>query len=92
MIRRNSGHIVSIASLAGHIGTAGLSDYTASKFGAVGFNESLRAELKLKGYSSLKFYFFKLIRYQNYLYMSIFYRHRYVRRSLRKCFSSKLFI
>ena len=37
--------------MAGHIGTAGLTDYCASKFGAVGFNESLRFEIKSKGYS-----------------------------------------
>jgi short-subunit dehydrogenase len=32
--------------MAGVIGTAGLSDYSASKFGAIGLNESLRIELK----------------------------------------------
>jgi len=53
MIERNSGHIVTIASMAGHIGTAGLTDYCASKFGAVGFNESLRYEMKSKGYSKI---------------------------------------
>ena len=53
MIDRNSGHIVTIASMAGHIGTAGLTDYCASKFGAVGFNESLRYEMKSKGYSKI---------------------------------------
>ena len=42
MIKNNSGHIVTIASIAGHIGACGLTDYCASKFGAVGFDESLR--------------------------------------------------
>jgi len=42
MIERNTGHIVTIASILGHLGTAGVADYSASKFGAVGFNESLR--------------------------------------------------
>ena len=54
MIKRNTGHIVTIASAAGHMGTSGLVDYCASKFGAVGFNESLRQEFKSKGYSNLK--------------------------------------
>ena len=53
MIKRNSGHIVTIASIAGHMGVAGLSDYSASKFGAVGFDESLRMELKSKNYSNI---------------------------------------
>jgi len=42
MIRRNSGHIVTVASAAGHMGVSGLVDYCASKFAAVGFDESLR--------------------------------------------------
>ncbi|MDR0586490.1 MAG: SDR family oxidoreductase [Treponema sp.] len=46
MIERNSGHIVTIASAAGLIGVKGLSDYCAGKFAAVGFDESLRMELR----------------------------------------------
>ncbi|GMR55613.1 hypothetical protein PMAYCL1PPCAC_25808, partial [Pristionchus mayeri] len=46
MIERNNGHIVTIASMAGKAGTAGLVDYCASKHGAVGFHESLSAELR----------------------------------------------
>lgn len=45
MIKRNHGHIVSIASLAGHLGSPHLIDYTASKFGAVGLMDSLKLEL-----------------------------------------------
>lgn len=45
MIEKNHGHIVTIASVAGFIGVNGLADYCASKFGAVGFDESLRMEL-----------------------------------------------
>ena len=49
MIQKNKGHIVTIASIAGHTGVAGLADYSASKFGAVGFDESVRMEIfKLK--------------------------------------------
>lgn len=32
--------------MAGIVGVAGLADYCASKFGAVGFDESLRMEVK----------------------------------------------
>jgi all-trans-retinol dehydrogenase (NAD+) len=46
MMERNSGHIVTIASAAGLIGVKGLSDYSAGKFAAVGFDESLRMELR----------------------------------------------
>ena len=46
MIEADTGHIVTIASAAGVIGVAGLADYCASKWAAVGFNESLRVELK----------------------------------------------
>jgi len=41
-----SGHIVTIASASGYIGVARLADYAASKWAAVGFDESLRAELR----------------------------------------------
>jgi len=46
MIRRNQGHIVTIASASALIGVAQLSDYAASKWAAMGFDESLRAELR----------------------------------------------
>ena len=46
MIERNHGHVVTIASAAGLIGVAKLTDYATSKWAAVGFDESLRAELR----------------------------------------------
>jgi len=46
MKTRGSGHIVTVASAAGLIGTARETDYAASKFAAVGFNEALRQELR----------------------------------------------
>lgn len=49
MIERDSGHIVTVASAAGLAGTARLTDYCASKFAAVGFDESLRLELRNQG-------------------------------------------
>lgn len=45
MVRRNSGHIVTVASAAGLVGVARQTDYSASKHAAVGFDESLRVEL-----------------------------------------------
>lgn len=45
MLKADSGHIVTIASAAGLIGVSGLADYSATKFAAFGFNESLRMEL-----------------------------------------------
>lgn len=46
MLERRRGHIVTIASAGGLAGTARLVDYCASKHAAVGFDESLRLELK----------------------------------------------
>lgn len=49
MLAKNDGHIVTIASAGGLIGVSGLADYCASKFAAVGFDESIRMELKKRG-------------------------------------------
>lgn len=49
MLERDSGHIVTMASAAGIAGTAKLTDYCSSKFAAVGFDESLRLELRRQG-------------------------------------------
>ena len=46
MLENNHGHVVTIASSAGLFGVCGLCDYCASKFGAVGFDESLMMELR----------------------------------------------
>ncbi|XP_030071438.1 retinol dehydrogenase 10 isoform X2 [Microcaecilia unicolor] len=46
MLELNHGHIVTVASSLGLFSTAGVEDYCASKFGAVGFHESLSHELK----------------------------------------------
>jgi all-trans-retinol dehydrogenase (NAD+) len=45
MVERNRGHVVTLASASGLIGVAKLSDYSASKWAAIGFDESLRVEL-----------------------------------------------
>lgn len=47
MIHMKNGHIVNIASLAGHSGTNKLVDYCSSKFAAVGLDEALKVELKV---------------------------------------------
>ncbi|XP_055541727.1 estradiol 17-beta-dehydrogenase 11 [Wyeomyia smithii] len=49
MLERDHGHIVTIASLAGHVGISKLVDYCSSKFAAVGFDEALRIELEYMG-------------------------------------------
>ncbi len=49
MLIRQRGSIVTIASAAGLIGVARQTDYAASKHAAVGFTESLRAELRAAG-------------------------------------------
>ena len=45
MMRKRKGHLITIASAAGLIGAKGLAEYCASKFGCIGFHESIQAEL-----------------------------------------------
>lgn len=54
MINNNYGHIVTIASLAGHTGFPYLTDYCSSKFAAVGTHESLKLELLLQQITGVK--------------------------------------
>jgi all-trans-retinol dehydrogenase (NAD+) len=46
MVAQNRGHVVTVASAAGLVGVARQTDYSASKHAAVGFDESLRVELR----------------------------------------------
>ena len=46
MVDAGRGHVVTMASAAGLVGVARQTDYSASKHAAVGFDESLRAELR----------------------------------------------
>jgi len=39
------GHVVNIASMAGYVATPGMSAYSMTKFGVIGFSESLRSDL-----------------------------------------------
>jgi all-trans-retinol dehydrogenase (NAD+) len=52
MISNKKGHVVTIASMAGLTGIAGLPDYCASKSGAIAIDESLRLEMRKNGHSS----------------------------------------
>lgn len=46
LIGRNGGDIINISSMSGVKGTAGLSAYSASKFGVLGMTESLSQEVR----------------------------------------------
>ena len=48
MLKRNSGHIINIASAAAYTGVPKLSDYAASKAAIANFTHSLRLEMKKK--------------------------------------------
>ena len=45
MVKRGRGHIVTIASILGLVACGTINDYCASKFGAVGFHQSLTNDL-----------------------------------------------
>ena len=49
MVRRNSGHIVNIASQAGKFGAPGGATYSATKHAVVGLTEAVRGEVRLMG-------------------------------------------
>ena len=49
MVSRGRGHVVTIASIAGHRGFAGGAAYAASKHALVGFHESLMLDVRGKG-------------------------------------------
>ena len=45
----HGGHVVNVASMAGYVAGPLMTSYHATKFGVIGFSESLRAELALHG-------------------------------------------
>src|SRR4030067_1013501 len=49
MIQRRSGHIVNMASMAGHVAMPTYTVYAASKFALRGFTEALRREVGVYG-------------------------------------------
>lgn len=54
MMKKNRGHIATVASVCGHLGLTYLVDYCASKFGAVGFHECMTVELASLGKDGIK--------------------------------------
>ncbi|XP_056407916.1 17-beta-hydroxysteroid dehydrogenase 13-like isoform X2 [Hyla sarda] len=54
MMKKNCGHIATVASVCGHVGLTYLVDYCASKFGAVGFHECMTVELASLGKDGIK--------------------------------------
>ncbi|EDL20239.1 17-beta-hydroxysteroid dehydrogenase 13 isoform 1 precursor [Mus musculus] len=54
MLRRNSGHIVTVASVCGHGVIPYLIPYCSSKFAAVGFHRALTAELDTLGKTGIQ--------------------------------------
>lgn len=53
MMESNRGHIVTVASVAGLLGTYGCTDYSATKFACVGFHEALFTELRTHAYDDI---------------------------------------
>lgn len=53
MMESNRGHIVTVASVAGMLGTYGCTDYSATKFACIGFHEALFTELRTHGYDDI---------------------------------------
>ncbi|KAK9885337.1 hypothetical protein WA026_010836 [Henosepilachna vigintioctopunctata] len=53
MIKRKMGHIVTIGSITGMLGTYKCTDYSATKHAAIGFHESLLTELKTHGHNKI---------------------------------------
>ena len=49
MIKRRSGHIINIASMAGYVASPTYTVYAATKFGLRGFSEALRREVGIYG-------------------------------------------
>ncbi|MDH3765474.1 MAG: SDR family NAD(P)-dependent oxidoreductase, partial [Nitrosopumilus sp.] len=49
MLKKESGHIVNVASVAASFGLPGIASYCASKFAILGFSEGLKHELKNTG-------------------------------------------
>ena len=54
MMNSNSGHIVNISSAAGLSAAVRMGDYSASKFGLIGFSDALRLELQKTGCKNVK--------------------------------------
>lgn len=49
MLKRGSGHIINVSSIAGVVGVFGYTAYSGAKFAVKGFSDVLRSEMKPKG-------------------------------------------
>ena len=54
MIESKQGHIVTVSSVTGLLGTYACTDYSATKFACVGFHESLYSELHMHGHDFVR--------------------------------------
>lgn len=54
MLKVGRGHIVTMGSLTGLLGTYKCTDYSATKHAAIGFHESLMTELKTHGHHKIR--------------------------------------
>lgn len=54
MIESKQGHIVTVSSVTGLLGTYACTDYSATKFACVGFHESLYSELHAHGHDFVR--------------------------------------
>ena len=54
MMKKNSGHIVNVASASGLLGVPRQTDYCATKFAVVGYSDALRMEMKKFGCRGVK--------------------------------------
>ncbi|XP_041467586.1 epidermal retinol dehydrogenase 2-like [Lytechinus variegatus] len=55
MMKKDHGHIVTIASIMGELSAAGMSEYCMSKFAAVGLHESVLRETRAAGKTGIHF-------------------------------------
>ncbi len=58
MLAKGSGHFINISSASGFIGVPFMPTYAASKWGVIGFTESLRLEMELLGHTGIRFTLF----------------------------------
>jgi NAD(P)-dependent dehydrogenase (short-subunit alcohol dehydrogenase family) len=58
MLERGAGHFINVSSASGFIGVPYMPTYAASKWGVIGFTESLRLEMELAGHTGIRFTLF----------------------------------
>uniref|UniRef100_A0A6A7GBS4 Short-chain dehydrogenase/reductase 3 n=1 Tax=Hirondellea gigas TaxID=1518452 RepID=A0A6A7GBS4_9CRUS len=53
MIRKKTGQIVTMSSMAGYMAVNKMTDYCSSKYASIGFNESLTMEIRANGHTGI---------------------------------------